>query len=201
MLFPHIYDLGLCFAGIDNAQIEHCALFSAKTAALINAFLLHLPAPVCLIAHNGEAFDLPILKHSYRAVGSALPPDIYFADSLVAFRALPEEFAVTPHTTPKAATHVGTPPTIPADRETSNTVRRQLFPETPSATDKNKDTLVAHPKKVSYALGTVYKRFFGVDLPGAHSAEGDCLALVQLFHLKHACLLPQIEGQCIKVNQ
>lgn len=34
----------------------------------LRAFLASLPAPVCLLAHNGDYFDFPILRVSSRRV-------------------------------------------------------------------------------------------------------------------------------------
>jgi hypothetical protein len=36
--------------------------FDRKTGELINNFLARLPAPLCLVAHNGDLYNFPLLK-------------------------------------------------------------------------------------------------------------------------------------------
>lgn len=48
-------------------------------------------------------------------------------------------------------------------------------------------------KKLSYGLGAVYQRIFNVSIPHAHSAEGDCLALLQLFHRTNTDVIPWVD--------
>ncbi|RZF47623.1 hypothetical protein LSTR_LSTR017352 [Laodelphax striatellus] len=47
-----------------------------------------LPKPVCMLAHNGNRFDFPIIKSELAENGAALPDDLYCADTLMGFRAL-----------------------------------------------------------------------------------------------------------------
>jgi three prime repair exonuclease-1 len=48
--------------GLDNYNLTGQSKFSKSTGDLINSFLSLLPAPVCLVAHNGNAYDFPLLK-------------------------------------------------------------------------------------------------------------------------------------------
>lgn len=46
--------------GLDNEQLEKSPPFE-EVAPLVERFLHTLPQPVCLLAHNGNAFDFPLL--------------------------------------------------------------------------------------------------------------------------------------------
>ncbi|GFQ77453.1 three-prime repair exonuclease 1 [Trichonephila clavata] len=72
--------------GLNNVNLIDQPLFEQKTAELINSFLSHLPKPVCLLAHNGENFDFPILKAEFTRLSASLSSDIFIADTLKVFR-------------------------------------------------------------------------------------------------------------------
>lgn len=74
--------------GLSNAALEHAAPFSADTVSMIATFLNHNPKPICLVAHNGNRFDYPILRTEIEKTGCKLPDDILCIDSLLAFQAL-----------------------------------------------------------------------------------------------------------------
>lgn len=65
------------------------------------------------------------------------------------------------------------PPTPEKHQLISGNATQNHFP------DKN---VAMQKHTVSYSLGAVYKRLFGKEIPAAHSAEGDCMALLQIFH-------------------
>lgn len=44
--------------------------------------------PICLVAHNGNRFDYPILRTEIHKTGESLPDDILCIDSLEAFKDL-----------------------------------------------------------------------------------------------------------------
>lgn len=56
-----IYHLGL-----DNLMLEHINKMDTNTVDLINRFLNQLKKPVCLVAHNGNKFDYPILARQLK---------------------------------------------------------------------------------------------------------------------------------------
>ena len=143
------------FVDLDNAQVAFQPKFNTGEVDLIVAFLHQHLEPLCIIAHNGEEFDFRVLKAKLDSLNKTLPKGILCADSLIAFKSLPE-----------------------------------LFGEKKDPTmDK-----IQHDKKfVSYGLGSVYKRVFKTAIPHAHSSEGDCLALLQLFHQKNMEIVSLID--------
>ena len=46
-------------AGLDNFNL---LIFDIKTVELIDRFLMRLPAPVCLVPHNGYKLDYPLFN-------------------------------------------------------------------------------------------------------------------------------------------
>ena len=45
-------------AGLTNDLLSGQARFDSDTTKLLAAWLARLPGPVCLVAHNGDRFDL-----------------------------------------------------------------------------------------------------------------------------------------------
>ena len=56
--------------------------FNRTTVEIINTFLTCISSPVCLVAHNRNAYDFPLLKAELEKIGMQLNPGILCADSL-----------------------------------------------------------------------------------------------------------------------
>ena len=54
----------------------------------LNSFLARLPPPVCLVAHNGNLYDFPLLKAEMEHSGTELGYQLLCADSYVGIREL-----------------------------------------------------------------------------------------------------------------
>lgn len=63
--------------GLDNFQLEHEQPFGANTGALLVHFVQQLPQPVCLVAHNGDRFDFPLLRREMDRVGVVIEYVLY----------------------------------------------------------------------------------------------------------------------------
>ena len=74
--------------GLDNYNLTGQSKFSKSTGHLINNFLSLLPAQVCLVAHNGNAYDFPLLKAELEKAGTQLKSDVFCIDSYVGIRQL-----------------------------------------------------------------------------------------------------------------
>ena len=53
---------------------------------LLNIFLDRLPSPVCLVAHNGNLYDFPLLKAELEKAGGKLGSEIFCVDSYVGIK-------------------------------------------------------------------------------------------------------------------
>ncbi|KAH8279842.1 hypothetical protein KR054_008347 [Drosophila jambulina] len=71
--------------GLSNYLLERESKLDRESAQLIISFIKHLPAPVCLVAHNGWSFDFPIVRQAFEKVDLEFPHSVTCVDSLRAF--------------------------------------------------------------------------------------------------------------------
>ena len=84
---PEVSDI----TGLDNYNLSGQATFTKKTGDLLNSYLSHLLAPICLVAHNGDLYDFPLLKAEMEKARMTLPPGTLCADSYVGIKKSSEE--------------------------------------------------------------------------------------------------------------
>lgn len=72
--------------GLDNYNLTDQARFDKNTVSLLNIFLDRLPSPVCLVAHNGDNYDFPLLKAELEKAGGRLEEDIFCVDSYIGIK-------------------------------------------------------------------------------------------------------------------
>ena len=72
--------------GLDNYNLSGQSTFDKSTGELINYFLARLPGPLCLVAHNGDLYDFPLLKAELEKAKTTLVSKTLCADSLVVIR-------------------------------------------------------------------------------------------------------------------
>ncbi|XP_049880167.1 DNA polymerase III PolC-type-like [Pectinophora gossypiella] len=73
--------------GLSNDMLRHAPTFGQMLKKLV-AFVEDLPPPVCLVAHNGNAFDFKILLAECKDINASLPAHLLCVDSLLGFRKL-----------------------------------------------------------------------------------------------------------------
>lgn len=76
--------------GLTNEMLEQEKKFDKNAMNLLESFLFQLQQPVCLIAHNGNKFDIPLLKKQYDKLEGAFPFSIKCCDSLPVFQKIDE---------------------------------------------------------------------------------------------------------------
>lgn len=76
--------------GLTNELLECENKFDANAMNLLSCFFFKLQQPICLIAHNGNNFDFPLLKKQCDVLNGAFPFTIKCCDSLPVFRKLDE---------------------------------------------------------------------------------------------------------------
>ena len=81
-IVPLVSDL----TGLDNYNLSDQAKFSKTTGDMINNFLSCLASPVCLVAHNGNAYDFPLLTAEFEKLGMQLNLGTLCADSLLGMK-------------------------------------------------------------------------------------------------------------------
>ena len=83
-IMPEVTDI----TGLDNYNLTSQTRFDANTGDLLKTFLARLPNPVCLVAHNGNAYDFPLLKAEMKKASIHLGSEIVCADSYIGMKAL-----------------------------------------------------------------------------------------------------------------
>ncbi|XP_078520662.1 three prime repair exonuclease 2-like [Lissotriton helveticus] len=76
--------------GLNNINLAKSEkqTFDARTVALIQEFLQRQAQPVCLVAHNGNGYDFPLLKAELVHQGQDLVGQVYCLDTMKALRDL-----------------------------------------------------------------------------------------------------------------
>ena len=72
--------------GLDNYNLTGQSRFDKNTGDLLNSFLSRLPGPVCLVAHNGNMYDFPLLKAELEKAGTKLSCQLFCVDSYVGIK-------------------------------------------------------------------------------------------------------------------
>lgn len=81
----YVHPMAAKKSGLDNSMLVNQPLFRDIVPAL-KAFLASLPQPVCLLAHNGDRFDFPILQEELRYAGANNPIDVFCCDTIEAMK-------------------------------------------------------------------------------------------------------------------
>jgi DNA polymerase III epsilon subunit-like protein len=72
--------------GLDNYNLTGQARFDKSTGDMLKTFLSRLPLPVCLVAHNGNMYDFPLLQAELVKTGAELGLNILCVDSYVGIK-------------------------------------------------------------------------------------------------------------------
>ena len=76
--------------GLDNYNLFEQTKFDASLVRMINDFVKRLPAAVCLVAHNGDKYDFPLLKAEIHKCGEKIDHSLLCADSYKALKSIIE---------------------------------------------------------------------------------------------------------------
>uniref|UniRef100_R4G2U5 Putative three prime repair exonuclease 1 n=1 Tax=Rhodnius prolixus TaxID=13249 RepID=R4G2U5_RHOPR len=229
--------------GLSNDLLEEQGTFDNNFCDILHNFVLRVPQPVCLLAHNGYRFDFPLIQAHTKILGRPLPEHILCADTWYAFKDLHIVEKEPPWHIPRGITHPFSPPpervedtdlwgkdfeselTSTALIKEVEKIERSVFedcnglttcealskiylntpkrrsaslhpppapprlkrhsvpqgkPSLPRLNTVRKELFHGNPtsKKPSYSLQAVYKHLFNRDIPLAHTAEGDTLAML-----------------------
>ncbi|XP_046552877.1 LOW QUALITY PROTEIN: three-prime repair exonuclease 1-like [Haliotis rubra] len=140
--------------GLDNETLADQKPFDTDMVQLMSIFLSRLPKPVCLVAHNGDWFDYPLLVSELRQVSGKLQGDLLCVDSIKAFKTL-------------------------ENQEAGNGQSPASNREVPQG-DAGRLSSTPIPRKPSYKLEEVYRRCIGEAPPICHTAADDCLTLLKV---------------------
>ena len=136
--------------GLDNYNLSGQSTFDRKTGELINNFLARLPGPSCLVAHNGDLYDFPLLKAELEKAEITLLSNILCADSYVGIKEIFKR------------------------REWRNKQQNACISRPKKSLNFNN---IGIPR--SYSLINLHKHLLGVYPTQSHGAEADCLTLLR----------------------
>ncbi|EUB64893.1 Three-prime repair exonuclease 1 [Echinococcus granulosus] len=149
-------------SGLNSRNLYNQKDFDDMAVQQIRLFLLRLEPPLCVIAQNGYRFDFPLLNaeifrvmmRSYGFIDCRGNP-VYCTDSLQLFRHFSDKL-------------------VPVSSDVSN-LEEEVMTTGPPLSQST-------PKKLRrpFSLACVYESVFGSVHDGAHSAEGDCIAIMKL---------------------
>ncbi|XP_060127478.1 three-prime repair exonuclease 1 [Zootoca vivipara] len=135
--------------------------FNLHLLHMIVAFFRRQQPPICLVAHNGNRYDFPLLRAEFSALGHLAIDGIYCADTIKAMKAL--------------------------DGENN---QLQQFGYQPSAPGSRK----------KYALRDLYFKFYREYPPNSHNAEGDVIALINIFQQRASDLMCWMDSNAMPFN-
>ncbi|CAH8497387.1 unnamed protein product [Heterobilharzia americana] len=176
-------------SGLNSDNLFHQKDFDSSAVDLIHLFLNRLDTPICLIAHNGLRFDFPLLraqilnvKGKNYSLNDCTNGPIVCTDTLHLFR----EFA-----SQLAGTNSDDSGFISTDDQSSTPV-----PVSHSSPKKPITTTNKH----SFHLADVHERVFGDKHKNAHSAEGDCRAMLRLIQYLGSPAIDWLQSHYLNFN-
>ena len=176
-IVPQVSDI----TGLDNYMLNGQSKFEMSTGNLINSFLSHLPSPVCLVAHNGDAYDFPLLKAEMEKVNTPLDPSILCADSYTGIKDIYKKKADGSQSTTCPNVQ-----NIATDGIAANFRRpflKSLTTYQPcSGTFRTTKIMKFSPLCIpsSFSLVNLHNHVLGFPPLNSHGAEADCLTLLRI---------------------
>ena len=172
-IVPHVSDI----TGLDNYMLNGQSKFEESTGNLINSFLSHLPSPVCLVAHNGDAYDFPLLKAEMEKVNTQMDPLILCVDSYIGIKNIyrkKEEENTMSIDSDKTATIIQRNLSVAFCK---NKIAHQLCSGKLRSVKKLKISPLCIPS--SFSLVNLHNHLLGFPHLKSHGAEADCHTLLR----------------------
>lgn len=198
-IVPIVSDL----TGLDNYNLSCQPNFNKNTGDLINSFLLCLPSPVCLIAHNGNSYDFPLLKSEMEKANTKLSQEILCADSYIGIKEIisrrleieacnvlieagmyDEEIleGISDEGIQKLNASVDEIDnnTTPKSRKQTKVPKANVEQHCHQKSNPSRKLIFSNlGKPTSFSLVNLHKHFLGFIPDQSHGAEADCITLLR----------------------
>ena len=198
-IVPIVSDL----TGLDNYNLSCQSNFNKNTGDLINSFLLCLPSPVCLIAHNGNSYDFPLLKSEMEKANTKLSQEILCADSYIGIKEIisrrleieacnvlieagmyDEEIleGISDEGIQKLNASVDEIDnnTTPKSRKQTKVPKANVEQHCHQKSNPSRKLIFSNlGKPTSFSLVNLHKHFLGFIPDQSHGAEADCITLLR----------------------
>jgi len=214
-IFPRVINsLNLCFnpgamvpdivtdiTGLSNDLLENQSRFKAETVQLLKLFLENLPQPICLVAHNGDRYDYPLLQAELFNTGlQNLIGEFYVIDSLPALKYIFDQEVQED----KIEEQLLENDNFVTDNMLLNMDESSMT--TPETEDRRKNgakvkkklTFVEKPK--SFSLPKLHEHIFGVKPKKSHGAEVDVNALIRVCAFQADIFVNYSQKNCDKLK-
>ena len=196
--------------GLDNYNLSGQAIFDTQTGELLNSFLSRLSAPLCLVAHNGDKYDFPLLKAELEKAGITLPFHTLCADSYLGIKEIVSRKEEVIHSLIDNHMDIGST----ENSETSSLTEildieygdiEKENSRTPTKTSvriksqKKLEFFVRESPK-SFSLINLHKQLVGSFPAQSHGAEADCLTLLRTTSMLGMEWVQWVQDNCYPIN-
>ncbi|XP_055691084.1 uncharacterized protein LOC129794312 [Lutzomyia longipalpis] len=89
--FKRISEESSRITGLDNYNLENESNFNVRELEMIKKFVERLQQPACLVAHNGNSYDYPILRKEFQKHNIEVPENLLCVDSLKVFKKIDKD--------------------------------------------------------------------------------------------------------------
>jgi three prime repair exonuclease 1 len=197
--------------GLTNELLEFENKFDENAMNLLEKFISQLQQPVCLIAHNGEKFDFPLLQKQFEILKKHIPETLKCCDSLKVLKEIDGNNSKVPELDPKVG-EVETQECRQKEPQNEEFKERQKLNETTprknSSPDKGRDLkdfakrrlFPERQRNKSFALREIHSRFFNSYPNESHFAEADVLALMKCALKYKNDFVRLVNSHCIKFS-
>ena len=168
--------------GLNNYKLNDQTRFDANTGHLLNNFLARLPSPVCLVSHNGDAYDFPLLKAEMEKVAIQVGSNILCADSYIGIKSIFQN-------------RKGLIEKVDADQKEMKTVIKKRQERKYDPVQK-KLFFSIRSYAQSFSLVNLHEHILGCKPIMSHGAEVDCLALLRTTSALRSDWLDWVEKNC-----
>lgn len=212
-----IQDESTTITGLSNDLLEYQSPFNENAFNVINGFLDILKKPICLVAYNGDSFDFPILKRQLEKIDVKLPEDVMCADSFFCYFDILNTIEKSQNSMACTSDKTSILQQTNEELNKDNIPNMQSINErTPQKSIINNNSLKMtrvskarrrlpwskgdKPQK-SYKLTDVYNRLFGCYAKDSHTAEGDCLLMLECSVALGEKFVQWMEENCQKFSE
>ncbi|XP_075987662.1 three-prime repair exonuclease 1-like [Anticarsia gemmatalis] len=178
--------------GITNEKLKSAPIFKEKAETILT-FLKELTKPICLVAHNGNRFDYPILLAELKNIDVTLPKDLLCVDSLVGFRRMYKEKTLFKSLNASSSFEDSKGsedwPDLNVTAEDWNDIdilcssfsEVDPFKSSPEKINNSQQSQENGDGKevMKFNLVSLYERLLKKDVLNAHRAEDDCMMLLE----------------------
>ncbi|GFQ70961.1 three-prime repair exonuclease 1 [Trichonephila clavata] len=137
----------MTITGLYNDILQKQEKFDESVPKLMEYFFRRLKQPMCLLAHNGNRYDFPLLQAELKHINYALDKEILCADTLEVFRSIASRTDTVYVDSPIAANEKNTQEKTNSKKSDNATLNKKR-----SISDDEADTLLSNDMELFTSL-------------------------------------------------